>query len=186
MNKRSFMVRRNSKNLIVQNALGLFSKNGFDNTSIRDIAKQCDISIGLMYNYFKGKEDLLKCIFNEGLQDIQDSFLVPEGSIQPKQRFEFYVRQTFKIIEEKKELWRLIHSIRMQKTIMALLVTDMQKMQHFILENLTSMLNDLKIKDPEKEAFLLFAIIDGIAGHYLINASYPLQETVNKLINKYT
>lgn len=38
----------------------LFSKNGFYNTTIPDIAGELKMSVGNMYNYFKSKEDLAK------------------------------------------------------------------------------------------------------------------------------
>ncbi|AXH14792.1 TetR/AcrR family transcriptional regulator [Malaciobacter mytili] len=48
------------KNNIIENALKLFSKKGFYNTTIPDIAKAMKMSVGNMYNYFASKEELAK------------------------------------------------------------------------------------------------------------------------------
>ncbi len=48
------------KNSIIQNALKLFSTKGFYNTTIPDIAKSMQMSVGNMYNYFASKEELAK------------------------------------------------------------------------------------------------------------------------------
>ncbi len=48
------------KNNIIENALKLFSKRGFYNTTIPDIAKSMKMSVGNMYNYFNSKEELAK------------------------------------------------------------------------------------------------------------------------------
>lgn len=48
------------KNNIIENSLKLFSKKGFYNTTIPDIAKSMKMSVGNMYNYFKSKEELAK------------------------------------------------------------------------------------------------------------------------------
>ena len=46
------------KKLIIHVALKLFAKNGFYSTTIPDIAKAMQMSVGNMYNYFKTKEIL--------------------------------------------------------------------------------------------------------------------------------
>nr|WP_322863345.1 MULTISPECIES: TetR/AcrR family transcriptional regulator [Malaciobacter] len=48
------------KNSIIQTALKLFSTKGFYNTTIPDIAKSMQMSVGNMYNYFASKEELAK------------------------------------------------------------------------------------------------------------------------------
>ncbi|RXJ63317.1 TetR/AcrR family transcriptional regulator [Halarcobacter anaerophilus] len=52
--------KEEKKNNIIENSLKLFSKNGFYNTTIPDIAKSMKMSVGNMYNYFKSKEELAK------------------------------------------------------------------------------------------------------------------------------
>ena len=51
--------------LILQTALNLFTVRGFFNTSIHDIRKKADISIGSIYHYFKGKEAIAKALYND-------------------------------------------------------------------------------------------------------------------------
>ena len=53
-------LKEEKKNSIIQKSLKLFSKNGFYNTTIPDIAKSMSMSVGNMYNYFKSKEELAK------------------------------------------------------------------------------------------------------------------------------
>ena len=43
---------------ILKTALGLFSKKGYYATSIDDITREAGISKGLVYNYFKSKEEI--------------------------------------------------------------------------------------------------------------------------------
>lgn len=52
--------KEEKKNSIIENSLKLFSKKGFYNTTIPDIAKAMSMSVGNMYNYFKSKEELAK------------------------------------------------------------------------------------------------------------------------------
>jgi len=52
--------KEQKKETIIQTSLQLFSKNGFYNTTIPDIAKKVGMSVGNFYNYFKSKEILAK------------------------------------------------------------------------------------------------------------------------------
>jgi AcrR family transcriptional regulator len=45
---------------IINSALTLFAKKGFYSTTIPDIAKALNMSVGNMYNYFKSKDTLAK------------------------------------------------------------------------------------------------------------------------------
>lgn len=53
-------LKEKKKNNIIENSLKLFSKKGFYNTTIPDIAKSMKMSVGNMYNYFTSKEELAK------------------------------------------------------------------------------------------------------------------------------
>ncbi len=50
---------------IVDAALSVFSKKGYDGASIRDIAEQVGVSEGLLYHYFSGKQELLQTCWSE-------------------------------------------------------------------------------------------------------------------------
>lgn len=70
MNMRSMKIKIEKPNLrtvqaeerrlqILDTALTVFASKGFDGTSIKDIANAAGISQGLIYHYFKSKDDLL-------------------------------------------------------------------------------------------------------------------------------
>lgn len=59
--------RRRKELLLVSRRL--FSENGFDATSIRDIAAAAGITEGLIYHYFESKKALLKAIVEESVCD---------------------------------------------------------------------------------------------------------------------
>ena len=45
---------------LIQAAVGLFSENGYDGTSVKDIADRAGVPKSLFYHYFKTKNELLK------------------------------------------------------------------------------------------------------------------------------
>jgi AcrR family transcriptional regulator len=50
------------KNKIMQSALAEFRENGYEGSSMREIAANAGIVSGNIYRYFKNKEDLFNCI----------------------------------------------------------------------------------------------------------------------------
>ncbi|MCY8819124.1 TetR/AcrR family transcriptional regulator, partial [Bacillus atrophaeus] len=57
--KENERIRQLAKENIRSAAMRLFIKQGYHATSISDVAKEAGISKGLLYNYYKGKEELL-------------------------------------------------------------------------------------------------------------------------------
>jgi len=83
-------MREEKKTLIMNAALEHFSNIGFHATTISHIARHAGISKGLMYNYFKSKEDLLAAIINRSLTEIYGSFDPDHDSQLTPAEFENY------------------------------------------------------------------------------------------------
>lgn len=47
---------------LIETALALFAEKGMENTSIKDIAEAAGVAQGLLYHYFRSKDDLLWAI----------------------------------------------------------------------------------------------------------------------------
>ncbi len=54
----------NKREAIINAGVLLFSKNGFDRTSMDQIATRAGIAVGTVYLYFKTKDDILQGIFD--------------------------------------------------------------------------------------------------------------------------
>jgi AcrR family transcriptional regulator len=48
---------------ILDTAIGLFRKNGFDETTMREVAREAGVALGLAYHYFPGKEALVMAYY---------------------------------------------------------------------------------------------------------------------------
>lgn len=56
------MARRNTKELILQESLKLFSQSGFDGVGVREIAATVGIRESAIYKHYRGKQDILNSI----------------------------------------------------------------------------------------------------------------------------
>jgi AcrR family transcriptional regulator len=59
---------KDTKEKILEVSIGLFANNGFEKTTIRQIAAAIGLTEGAVYRHFSGKEELLDCIFDHAEQ----------------------------------------------------------------------------------------------------------------------
>ena len=81
-------IRKLAKENIRAAAMDVFIERGYHAASIEDVAKRAGISKGLMYNYYKGKEQLLAEVVRTRMEDIdrvmKEASALPEPSAQLK------------------------------------------------------------------------------------------------------
>jgi len=63
--------KEEAKSKIIQAARVVFSKKGYHDSTMDDVAKEIGVSKGAIYSYFKSKEDLLKDISLQGHQTLR-------------------------------------------------------------------------------------------------------------------
>jgi AcrR family transcriptional regulator len=179
-------LRQESRAKIVHHALMLFSRRGFDRTSMSAVAKAAGVSPGLIYHYFDSKEALLREIFLESMADVRASFAEAEAAGWPEERLERLVRASFDLVRRKLPFWRLSYGVRMQPAALAALGEELPQWTQLIRRKLEGYLRDAGAPDPELEAEILFALIDGVAQHYTLEPErYPLAEVTERIVAAY-
>ncbi|MBH1940596.1 TetR/AcrR family transcriptional regulator [Mobilitalea sibirica] len=84
-------------------ALNLFTQKGFFATSVQDIARYADISIGLMYRHYKSKEDLFGELVYEaayGLEEQAKQFQSNASPVDLIKKFTIEIMEDFKKNDE--------------------------------------------------------------------------------------
>jgi AcrR family transcriptional regulator len=176
--------RSQSVSQIREVALRLFAENGFDKTTIRMIAREVPMAIGLLYNYYSSKEDLLRDIFRNWQQELKAP-LQPEADGRQPNEVETYIRQTTRLVKANRPFWKLIYGIRMQSAIIQQLEAEMKTEQEGLQRQIEAYLVNAGIPFPGLEAKLLFATLDGLIHHFLLQDNFPLDDLSNLLILKY-
>ena len=62
--------KQQRSNDILEAARGLFETRGFLNTTLQDVAKEAEISVGLIYRYFQSKEDIFASLALKGADEL--------------------------------------------------------------------------------------------------------------------
>lgn len=179
-------LRDETRARIIKAALALFSAHGYERTSVKAIAEAAGIAQGLMYSHFAGKDELLKAIFQQSIQDVYESFALAEAGAAGPPPVEAIIRAAFSVVRQRLDFWRLSYGVRMQQPVLAALGADLATWVETIRLTLERSLQAAGVADAATEARLLFAAIDGVCQHYVIDPQgYPLDAVAEALIERF-
>jgi TetR/AcrR family transcriptional regulator len=71
---------------ILDRSAKLFAKNGYDRTSMAEVAAACRVSKALLYHYYVSKEELLFDILKLHLDELIDAVRSVDSKLTPKRR----------------------------------------------------------------------------------------------------
>jgi AcrR family transcriptional regulator len=74
--------RHGTRGRIQAVALDLFAEQGYDKTSLREIAERLGVTKAALYYHFKSKEDIVRSLFDDYTRDVDE--LIAWGSGQPR------------------------------------------------------------------------------------------------------
>ena len=184
--ERNEAVRAERRREILDHALALFAERGYAETTIRMIAESIGMSQGLLYRYFASKELLLHAIFEQSMQDVRASFAAADTGADPQERLERLIRSAFTIIRDHRRFWQLGYSVRMQRAVVSDLGEALHAWTVTIRQTLEGYLRTTSADDPVVAATILFALIDGVCQHYVLDPEgYPLDAVAEAIVAKY-
>ena len=179
-------VREESRERILRAALLLFARQGYEATSIRAIAKEAKISQGLMYNYFTGKDELLRALFSRGMAEAREAFVTaPEGA-PPADRIEALIRGSLALVGRNVEFWRLSYSLRMQPSVLQGGAEEIRSWSEALRREIDAVLAAAGVPNAGAEGAVLFALLDGVAQHFaMAPRRYPIGEVTDAVVARY-
>ncbi|NJM08528.1 alpha/beta fold hydrolase [Candidatus Gracilibacteria bacterium] len=181
------VLRQDSQTRIIASALKLFAEHGYSATSIKMIAQEANLAQGLLYNYFSGKEELLRAIFAQSMTDVRESFALAEGDTASNSTVAGVIRAALTLVARKRDFWRLSYGSRMQPALLTVLGDDLFAWTQEIRNTLERYFRTSGAAQPEIEAAILFALIDGVAQHYVLDPEhYPLAEVTETIVARYS
>ena len=71
---------------ILDRSAALFAQNGYDRTSMAEVAAACGVSKALLYHYYVGKDALLFDVLNVHLQELLDATHAVDTTLPPRVR----------------------------------------------------------------------------------------------------
>ena len=179
-------IRKTSKDKILAVALELFAQNGYQGTSIAQIAKKAKISKGLMYNYFKNKEKLLEAIVLEGFNKIMEMDYGLSTSDKPADKLKSLINETLNNLSNNLHYWQLYTALLVQPLVQKKFERKFYQFREYFISSMAEIFRLLDSSNPELDSFLLGTHFDGLALNFIAAPDdFPMEEIKQALYTQY-
>jgi len=171
------------KSEIKDTALDLFARFGYHSTSISKIAKEANMSKGLLYNYYDGKQDLLKDIIMTGFKKLtqlnNNNYETDEDIVQ-------FIEKTIEEVKASPAYWKLYFSLLLQPSVYESIIKDFTELFNNFFSKIVGYFQKKGVKNPVAEVFLLTASLDGVCMNYVSDTDFfPIDDIKEIYIERF-
>lgn len=171
---------------LLEAALRAFAEHGYERATIKVIAAEARVAPGLLYHYFENKEALLQALFEKSGTLVREAFLTAALTPEPKARLAALLRVSAQLVRENQDFWRISYRVRFQEAVLGGLGPGIAAQSALFHAAFVHLLGELGRPDPEIEAWVLFATLDGVFQHFVLNPdAYPLDAIIESLIRQF-
>jgi AcrR family transcriptional regulator len=180
-------IRKESRQKIMDAALEVFAKQGYHSATVDAIAKTAGISKGLMYNYFKSKEDVLQ----ELMLGMMEALMCEYMPLKPEEKFTEddiinFINVGIDLVLEKPHYWKLYFSVALQPEVMSIVFDKMMEMGQPYMIAMNEYFRDKGVENPEVMMRYFSAVMDGIQFHCMLDPkTFPAEEVKKLLIKQF-
>lgn len=166
-------IRHATKEHILRSAMELFFEKGYYSTSIEEVAKQAQISKGLLYHYFSGKEDLLAAMVEVRISDVVVVMQAAGAKETPAEQIRHIAEGALDDVRRKPEVFRFYLNLFTQPRLDPVVakyskaLADEQARQ---FEIQTEMFRKLGVTEPRQRSLYFSSTLQGIM---LMFSTYP-------------
>lgn len=167
-------------------ALRVFARHGYEGATVRQIAGEAGVALGLLYHYFPGKAAVLQALFVRSGGLVLEAFAAAAQVPEPRARLAALLRVSAAIVRKHEDFWRVSYGVRFQHSVVAGLAEGIEAQSALFHGLFVALLTEMGRPDPDTEARLLFAGLDGVFQHFVLDsANYPLDRVIEGLIHQH-
>lgn len=181
-------MREESRKRILDAAFTVFAREGYHASTIGSISKEACISQGLMYNYFKSKEELLhEMMIGMFIPLMKELLPVKQGEKITRKDIINFINKSVDFVLEKPDFWRLYAGIFIQQEVMELLMGKLMELVQPFFEAFYKYYEDKGVENPQLKLKYFSAVLDGVQLHCMIDPkTFPAEEIKKLLIKQFT
>ena len=182
-------IRRASREQILKATRELFFTKGYHATSIDDVAKAAQISKGLLYHYFKGKEELLAALVDTRIEDLLFVMNAASAKTTPLEQIRHIIEGALEDVRRQPEAFRFELNMLTQPELDPVVAKYSQKLideraKQFQVQ--TQMFQNLGVANPQLRSLYFSSTLQGIALMFsTYPASFPLDEVKDQMIEEF-
>ncbi|WP_214482221.1 TetR/AcrR family transcriptional regulator [Bacillus sp. SM2101] len=182
-------IRRITSEKILQAAMELFISKGFHSTSIDEIAKQADISKGLLYHYYKGKENLIDAMVVMRVGELIKVMKTAVLQETPVEQLLFIIEGSLENVREQPMIFRFYINLLTQAKgdkVLSKYTMKLQKEYEKQFEVQTEIFEKLGVSNAKIKSLHFSSTLQGIMLMYSTYPNlYPLEKIKNEVIKEF-
>ncbi len=153
----------------------LFASQGYFATTVEQITVEAGVSKGLVYNYFKSKEELLAGL----ISDTTARMVSVAGTLEAGETIEAsltgFIDRFVIYLKAEKPFLKLQLTLMLMPELREVVAEPQKARAAALLQTVTDWFQRAGIPEPKKRARMFVAMMDGVALHYLSTYDrYPL------------
>lgn len=180
-------IREDRKKKLIDAAFHVFAEETYHSASVSKIAKEAGVSKGLLYNYFDTKEDLLRAIMSNLMEEILQYFDFSDETPLTDQSVTDWIKKSLYIVKDDVKRWRFYTSLSMQPDVTPIFMEMANNEIQKFMERFIAYFASKGVEDPLTYMRYCTAIVDGIQLHVMLDPeNFPIEKVESILIKQIT
>ncbi|TCP59370.1 TetR family transcriptional regulator [Tumebacillus sp. BK434] len=179
-------IRRLAKENIRAAAIEVFIEKGYHAASIEDVAKRAGISKGLLYNYFRGKADLLLELVESRVQEIIEVMEEALTKPTPLEQLHYIADHALLNVQEKPSVYRFYLHIQTHPHADEVVSASSQKLKDEMFRQAqvqSEIFQRLGVQNPQLKSLHFSTALHGIMLMYSsYSDQFPLQRLKEEML----
>ncbi len=179
-------IREERKRQILEAALHVFAEDSYHGSSMAAVAKRAKVSKGLIYNYFKSKEEILISLVVDVFDEVMDHMDLNLNEPLTKASFTQVIEKSVDEVVKNPQRWKLYMSLSFQPDVTPILMAQMMpKIQPFMIA-VNNYFMGKGYEDPMTMMRYYSAILDGVQMHILLDPeNFPVEKVKQMMIDQF-
>jgi AcrR family transcriptional regulator len=178
-------LRDERRQLIIETALKLFAENTFRGTTIEQVAQVAGISKGLVYNYFKSKDELLMSIFQFYVDEVPTFFRTHQIIGNPKDVLKNSYEQLIHNFETEPEKWTLYYLLSFQFMLDQGVKMKFAGQKNASFQAIKELFKLVGVPNHEQEIYRFMALFQGAVLNFVYQHEFPIRQVLMQEIERY-
>ena len=179
-------IREVRQHQILDAALHVFAEESYQGASMSAVAKRAKVSKGLIYNYFKSKEEILVSLVVDVFDEVMIQLDLNLDKPLDKYGFIKVIEKSVDEVVKNPQRWKLYMSLSFQPDVTPILMEQMMpKIQPFMIA-VNNYFMGKGYEDPMTMMRYYSAVLDGVQMHILMDPeNFPIEKVKKLMIDQF-
>ncbi|TYP71957.1 TetR/AcrR family transcriptional regulator [Paenibacillus methanolicus] len=177
-------IRHAAKENIRSAAIEIFIEKGYHDAAIDDIAKRAGVSKGLIYNYYKGKEELLAEMVKTRIEDITHVMQTAAALDAPSEQLRHIVEGALNNVKQHPKVYRFYLHLQTQPEADKVLARYSQMLNEAMAEQFEVQCEMFAKLEGQDERMRSLYFSSTLHGAMLMISTYPDRFPVDEIQEK--